>query len=155
MNTFHFLNIYSKPFYWPHKMKLKAAGKTHILFRESAFFFIIRVWTRAVHVHVGHVVVFLFWEQHTLSVNLLCFLQHSLLDSRAFTAFSPVGAAVSCSCLISFSCRIFSRAWGIFGPTPTSSLCHTWSHAWHTRDKISGSAKNNEVVTFKLRPAIF
>ncbi len=44
---------------------------------------------------------------------------------------SPVGAMLSCSCLISFSCRIFSRAWGICGPMPTSSPCHDWTPIKH------------------------
>lgn len=36
--------------------------------------------------------------------------------------------SISCSCLISFSWRIFSRAWGIFGPLMlTSSHCHDWT----------------------------
>lgn len=58
--TFPFLNMYYDPLDRPRSEKTKAACRTHVFFRERAFVFIVRVWTRAVHVRVGRVVVFLF-----------------------------------------------------------------------------------------------
>lgn len=61
-------------------------------------------------------IIHLQWRRPVLTVK-----------STGSKLYWPAGS-VSCSCLISFSWRIFSRAWGILGPLMlTSSFCHDWN----------------------------